>query len=206
MAVSALAMVILVTCMGAEATEAGGKLTALSCDEGGGVCLGLNTWKALAAPPGLFRDEKGRAVDGEERGDARGLNMPTSVATPTNGDPISTAVALVVACDWFQLVKAGCGETMVGVGGGVDAFPPLTNIRGAIFTGDRMALGRGRSLELFTEETSWTGPPCRLLPLSPMPSVSMASSSEPLESAESLSLEELEELEDDEEEELLFPL
>lgn len=69
--------------------------------------------------------------------------------------------------------------------------PPFNNMGGAIFTGDRIAFGRGRSLELLTEEMIWTGP---------SPTVSMASSSDPLdrslpESPEPLLLDELELLE-----------
>lgn len=69
---------------------------------------------------------------------------------------------------------------------------PLTNKVGAILMGERIALGRGRLLELLTVETICTGPPFLLLPppppLLPPPlwlwaSVSIASSSEPLDTS-----------------------
>ena len=76
---------------------------------------------------------------------------------------------------------------MTGPGGVVGTPPaatPLTSKAvGAILTGERMALGRGRLPEFLTVETIWTGPP----PPPPLPllrgawSTSMASSSEPLE-------------------------
>lgn len=88
-------------------------------------------------------------------------------------------------------------------------MPTFINMGGVIFTGDMMALGRGRSLELFTEETIRTGP----LPIPPppppatrSPPVSMvSSSSEPLErslaeSPDSLLLEVTEEVVEPEEE------
>ena len=81
-------------------------------------------------------------------------------------------------------------------------MPPFNSMGGAIFTGDRIALGRGRSLELLTEEMIWTGPSPTTL--SPTSSVSMASSSDPLDrslpdSPEPLLLDELELLEADDE-------
>ena len=104
--------------------------------------------------------------------------------------------------------------------GGVVGTPPpvatpLTNKAGAILTGESIALGRGRSLELLTVETICTGPPPFLLVPPPTllfrspASVSMASSSEPLEislpdSAPPVSLL-LEDDDDVEEEEELRP-
>ncbi len=72
---------------------------------------------------------------------------------------------------------------------------PLINMGGVILTGDKMALGRGRSLEVFIFDIC-TGPPTSL--------VSIASSSELLEESEpvspdSLPLDELEVLEREEE-------
>jgi hypothetical protein len=46
--------------------------------EGGVACLGLKTWKALVPVPGLFKEEKGRAEEGEVRGEAVGTKPPTS--------------------------------------------------------------------------------------------------------------------------------
>lgn len=109
--------------------------------------MGLNTWKALEAVPGLFRDgeEKGRAGEGDESGDGMGTNPVISMTSV-----VFVAVVNIVACDWFQCAKAGCGEVMLG--GVVRTLPPLGGTP-VIFTGDRMALGLGRSLELFTEDT-----------------------------------------------------
>lgn len=147
--------------------------------------------------PGLFREEKGRAKGGEVSGETRGANPPTS-------DPkVSGEFPSEVPCDWFHAANAGCGETTVGGGVGM---PPFTNMGGVILTGDKMALGRGRLLELFTEETIRTGP----FPTPPLvSSVSMASSSDPLdrslpESPESPLLDELEVL--DTEDEVVRPL
>lgn len=153
--------------------------------------LGLKTWKALAPAPGLFNEENGRAEDGEE---TTGANPPTS-------DDISGECPslLLMPCDWFHPENAGCGEMTAGGGVGT---PPLNNMGGAILTGDRIAFGRGRSLELLTEETIWTGPFPTPPPL--VFSVSMASSSDPLDrslpdSPESLLLDELEVLEAEDE-------
>ncbi len=130
-------------------------------------CLGLKTWKALPLPlaPGLLREEeKGRmedGVEGEERGDAIGRN-PTIPAVPSEppgmGEPISTG------CVWgAQLAKAGCGDTtatdITGPGGVVSTPPATMPLTSAILTGERIAFGRGRLLELLTVETICTGPP-----------------------------------------------
>lgn len=148
------------------------------------ACLGLNTWKALVPAPGLFNEEKGRDEDGE--------------VTPPTSDDISGEFPslLLTPCVWFHPENAGCGDTTTA-GGGVE-MPPLSNMGGAILTGDRIAFGRGKSLELLTEETIWTGPFPTPPPL--VPSVSMSSSSDPLDrslpdSPESLLLDELDVLE-----------
>lgn len=183
----------------AEEEDERGKL-ASAVWEGGVTRFGLNTWKALTLAPGLFNEEKGRAEDGEVRGEDRGANPPTSETIMSGEFPS----ALVMPCDWFHPENAGCGDTTAG--GGVSTLP-FISMGGAILTGDRIALGRGRLPALFTEETSCTGPFPTSLLVSP---VSMASSSDPLDrslpdSPESLLLEELDVLDVEEERELFWP-
>ena len=79
--------------------------------------------------------------------------------------------------------------------------PPLINEGGVSLTGERMALGRGKSLEDLTVDTICTG-----LPTSPVTTASLSEMLEDSlpESPDSLALDELELL--DEEEELFLPL
>lgn len=152
--------------------------------------MGLKTWKALALPPGLFREEKGRAIEGEVSGEAMGVNPEPPTSIPISGEFPSP----LVCGGWPHPMNAGCGD--ITAGGGVGGtLPPPTFISkgGVILTGDMMALGRGSLLVFFMVDTIWTGPfPISLLP-GPM---SIGSSSEPLERSlpESLLLDEPDEL------------
>ena len=151
--------------------------------EGGTLCLGLKTWKALALPPGLFREEKGRAIEGEVSGEAMGVNPEPPISIPISGELPSP----VVCGGCPHPMNAGCGDITAGGGvGGTLAPPTFISKGGAIFTGDMIALGRGSLLVFFTVDTIWTGP---------FPN-SIASSSEPLDKSlpESLLLDEPDEL------------
>ena len=138
---------------------------------------------------------------------------------PTTSDEDTVSPEVLIACDWFQVAKAGCGDMIVVavevvVVGEVPPAPVAlatrTSMGGVILTGERIAFGRGRSLEFLTVETSCTGPPPALVPPPPPPPVSILSSSESLErslpdSAESLSLDvPLDELDEEVDRELFF--
>lgn len=133
-----------------------------------------------------------------EREGASGRNPTAGSVTEEEGEPLFS-----VPCgDWVQLVKAAwawlclgdtsaVGETIVAPEGGED-MDTLINEGGVNLTGERMALGRGRSLDVLTVETNCTGP----LTSSSSSSSVLLEESLP-ESLDSLSLDELELLEEE---------
>ncbi len=176
---------------------AGGDTRASWEESGSCCCLGLNTWNALF--PVLPSDEKGREEEGDDRGGASGrkpalgsmFGVGEMLSSMDFGDCVQFEKAAWV---WFCRGETKTGGETRGapIVGEVEAGI-FSSMGGVSFTGERMALGRGRSLDVLTVDTILTGP----LLLAVLSSSMELEDSLP-ESLDSLPLEELELLEEDE--------